>query len=136
VRVTDRLVGFGFVAAAAFNIVGILVVSEGLTNQVMFGVDPLFSLGGCLGVIVWGLLYLAQGRSWRQAPAVSAVLAVEKLFYASWWAWWMSANASTLPELAVRSPSAAAFYGSYGAGDALFAVFFALVAARAARSGP
>lgn len=130
---SPRAVTGGFWAAAAFNVVGILVVSEGLRNAVLFRTDPLFSLGGCLGVILWGLAYAAQSTAWRTAPAVTAALCLEKVFYAGWWAAWMAAHAGELPALGAESPTAAAFYGSYGLGDAAFAVFFAYATWRGRR---
>ncbi len=128
---SDRLITGGFWAAAAFNVVGILSATDGLTNEVLFSVDPLFSRGGCLAVMVWGLLYAAQSRTWRVAPAITAVLAVEKAFYAGWWAVWLARHGSELPALTAADPSVASFYRTYGAGDAAFAVFFAYAAWRA-----
>lgn len=127
----DSALTWGFWAAAAYNVVGILVFSHGLTNGVLFAADPLFGLGGCIGVILWGLAYAAQSRTWRQAPAVSAVFALEKVFYAGWWAAWLAEHGATLPALAAQSASAAAFYSVYGLGDAAFAVVFAAAAWRA-----
>ena len=129
----DGLVTVGFWVAAGFNVVGMLVSTDGLTNEVLFSVDPLFSRGGCLAVLCWGLAFAAQARSWRVAPAVSAAFAVEKSFYAAWWANWYRAHGSDLPALTAADPSVASFFRVYGPADAAFAVFFALAAWRAAR---
>lgn len=129
----DRVVTAGFWLAAAFNVVGILSATDGLTNEVLFAVDPLFSRGGCVAVMLWGALYAAQSRTWRVAPAVTAVLAVEKAFYAAWWATWLRAHGAELPALTAADPAVASFYRTYGAGDAAFAVFFAYAAWRGAR---
>ena len=123
----------GFLAAAAFNIVGILVFTRGLTNTALFDTDPaVFSRQGCVLILIWGLAYAAQSRTWRQAPLLSLVFAIEKACFAGWWALWMSQHAGELGALAERDPMAAAFYGAYGLGDAAFMGFF-LWAYRAAR---
>ncbi|MDP2310914.1 MAG: hypothetical protein Q8P18_33150 [Pseudomonadota bacterium] len=122
----DSLVRIGFCAAAAFNIAGMLVFTRLFTNEVLFATDPgLFSQQGCILVIIWGLAYLAQAASWRAAPWISAVFAVEKVFFAGSWLLWMSREAHRLPEISAADPLAGAFYGLYGVGDGLFAGFFA-----------
>jgi hypothetical protein len=128
----DARVRAGFYAAAGYNIAGTLLFSKGFTNTVLHETDPvLFSVPGCLLICVWGLAYLAQSRSWREGPAVSAVFAVEKLFYATWWVSWLALNAGRLGEIAAADPLAGAFYALYGAGDAAFCLFFAWAALRA-----
>lgn len=130
----DTTVRYGFYAAAAFNILGMLTFSKGLTNQALFDADPeLFSRSGCALVMVWGLAYLAQAASWRTAPWVSAVFAVEKLFFAGSWARWMAREGHRLPRIAEGDPLAGAFFGAYGVGDGLFALFFAWAFLRARR---
>lgn len=128
----DTSVRLGFHLAAAFNIVGILVFTRLFTSEVFFAIDPgLFSRQGCMLVMVWGLAYAAQAASWRAAPGVSAVFAVEKLFFAGSWLVWMSGNALRLPELFAADPLAGVFFGIYGVGDGLFALFFAVAALKA-----
>ncbi len=129
----DRFVTAGFLLAAAVNVVGILSASDGLTNEVLFSVDPLFSRGGCVAVVLWGMLYAAQAPTWRAAPAVTAVLAAEKAFYAAWWATWTRAHGADLPALTAADPSVASFFRVYGPIDAAFALFFGYAAWRAAR---
>ena len=124
----------GFYAAAAFNLLGMGLFSKGLTNTVLFETDPvMFSRPACLLVMVWGLAYAAQAHAWRVSPAVTAVLALEKLVFAAWWAVWMERHAADLTAVAARDALAGAFYGAYGLGDAAFMVFFAVAAARAVR---
>ncbi len=128
----DTFVRLGFYAAAAFNIVGMLVFTNLFTNDLLFETDPgLFSRQGCMLVMVWGLAYAAQSTSWRAAPMVSAVFALEKVFFAVSWLLWMMGNAHRLPEISAADPLAGAFYGLYGVGDALFAVFFGWAAWKA-----
>jgi hypothetical protein len=122
----------GFLAAALFNIGGILVFSKAFTNAALFETDPvMFSRPGCVLVIVWGLAYAAQSRTWRQAPAISAVFALEKFFYAGWWLAWLMTH--DLAPVFERDALAGAFYALYGAGDAAFGLFFVLAAWRARR---
>lgn len=131
----ENFVRLGFYAAAAFNIVGMLVFSRGLTNTTLFEVDPgLFSIQGCILVMVWGLAYLAQSVSWQAAPAISAVFALEKVFFVGAWLVWMSRYAHMLPEISAKDSLAAGFYGLYGVGDGLFALFFGWAAVRAWRA--
>ena len=128
----DDRVRYGFYAAAAFNIVGMGLFSRGLTNTELFAVDAeVFSLPGCVLILVWGLAYAGQSAAWRVAPGVTAVFALEKLLFAGRWLWWMAAHASELPAITARDPLAGAFYGAYGLGDAAFMVFFAWAAWRA-----
>ncbi len=130
----DRWVRIGFYAAAAYNIGGMLVFTRLGTNQVLFDTDPaLFSAAGCALVVVWGLAYLAQSVHWREAPFVSAVFVIEKLFFAGWWAVWLASDGHRLPEITAADPLAGAFYGLYGAGDAVSAVFFACAFLQARR---
>ncbi|MBI5366032.1 MAG: hypothetical protein HZA54_03265 [Planctomycetes bacterium] len=130
----DARIRLGFVAAAAFNIGGILVFTRALTNQAIFATDPaMFSRPACLLVMVWGLAYAAQARSWRAAPAISAVFALEKFIYAAWWCVWLAHRGGELAALAERDLPAGVFYAVYGAGDAAFGLFFAWAAWRARR---
>jgi hypothetical protein len=121
----DR-VGLGFLLAGAYNTL-ILVVSRGLSNDI--GVlDPLFSPDGCVGVLLWGVAYAAMYDRYATAPAISAVFAAEKAFYAGHWALWLAANAATLVPLAGADPLTAVFLAGYGLVDAAFMVFFGWVA--------
>lgn len=131
---SDRFVRAGFVAAAIFNIAGMLIFSKAFTNELMFATDPqMFSRPGCVLVMVWGLAYLAQARNWREAPAISGVFALEKFIYAGWWMVWISRHAATLGYLFEQDLLAGAFYSLYGAGDAAFGLFFTWAAWRACR---
>jgi hypothetical protein len=132
---SDRRVRAGFWAAAIFNIAGMLIFSKAFTNELLFTTDPqMFSRPGCVLVMVWGLAYLAQSRTWREAPAISAVFALEKFIYAGWWIVWISQYAATLASLFERDLLTGAFYSLYGAGDAAFGVFFAIAAFKARRA--
>jgi len=122
----------GFYAAAIFNIAGILVFTRALTNEAFFQADPsMFSRPACVVVMVWGLAYAAQARTWQTAPAISLVFAVEKLVYVLWWVGWLSKHGQELGGIFDRDMLAGVFYAIYGAGDAVFCLFFAWAARQA-----
>lgn len=127
----DRGIELGFLAAGAYNVLGMLSVSHGFTNEHLARVDPdVFSWLGQIAVILWGLAYWSVTRTHRSVPALIAVFAIEKLVYGVVWLRWMSLHAAELPRIAAESAQTASFYGSYGAGDLVFFVFFACVALR------
>lgn len=116
----------GFTIAALYNI-HIIVFSRGFSD-VLGEVDPTFGSGGSVGILLWGLAYLALRNRYAQAPAVALVFAIEKLYFASHWALWMSTHAGELPSMFNEDPLTGFFYAIYGAGDALFMAFFGWVA--------
>ncbi len=125
----------GFVAAAAFNIIGMLVVSKGLTNPLMAATDPVvYSLMGQIAVLLWGFAYLAVARSYLNVPFLLLVFCVEKLVYFTAWLMWLSTNGHMLPRIEAVSPTTAGFFMTYGAGDGLFAIFFGVMFIKALRA--
>jgi len=126
---SDRFFRWGFVAAGLFNLV-ILVVSHGFTNQVLFETDALFGAGGCAVIVLWGLAYMAVAPVYKQAWLVSAVFALEKLFFVVWWLRFLITRGDELPALWASDLASGFFYSTYGAGDAVFMVFFAIAAVR------
>ncbi len=119
-------VALGFVLAMAYNS-SILIFSKGLSGN-LGAIDPLFSPNGCIGVLLWGLAYLALARSYADAPAVALVFAVEKLFYGCHWLLWLKDHGGQLAEIRAADPLAGFFYSTYGSGDLVFMVFFGWVA--------
>jgi len=120
----DR-VSLGFVLAAVYNLC-IIVFSKGFGGD-LGEVDPLFGAGGCVGVLLWGLAYLALSRSYSTAPAVALVFAFEKLFYGSHWLLWLRDHSGDLGTLNDGDYLSNAFYSIYGLGDLVFMVFFGWV---------
>ena len=112
----------GFTIAALYNLC-IVIFSRGFSD-VLGAVDPLFGSGGSVGILLWGMAYYALRNRYAQAPAVALVFAVEKLFYAAHWAVWMGGHSGELPGLFDADPMTGLFFAIYGAGDALFMVFF------------
>ena len=118
----------GFLLAAAVNVFGILLFSQGLTNAYLRELDPqVFSIFGLLCILLWGLAYVATAKIYRQAKWLVAVFAVEKLVYFSAWVLWMSRYGSELPIIFEMSPLTWAFYVIYGPNDLIFAIFFGWV---------
>ena len=131
---TGQFIQYGFIAAGLYNLVGILVFSAGFTNDLLAQWYPeVFSLTGQIGIVLWGLAYIAAARNHERLPLMSAVFAVEKLLYTVTWIVWLSNNAQTLPELAEESPMTALFFSIYGLGDLVSCVFFAWVCWRSLR---
>jgi hypothetical protein len=132
----DRVITAGFLVGAAYNVVGMLVVTRAFSSETFFAVDSqLFSRPGCVLVMIWGLVYAAQSCYWKRAPAISAALALEKLFYVIWWVAWVVAHGAGLGELWRADPLSGFFFSAYGAGDALFGGLFGLAACRGSRGG-
>jgi len=123
----DRI-SLGFGLAALYNVC-IIVFSKGFSND-LGAVDPLFGPGGCIGVLLWGLAYLALARSYSTAPAVALVFAFEKLFYGCHWLLWLKDHSSELPAITESDPLTGSFFSIYGTGDLVFMVFFGWVAWR------
>ena len=121
-------ISWGFVIAALYNS-GIVYSSKGFGGD-LGAIDPLFSPLGCVGILLWGLAYLAMARSYKHAPAVVFVFALEKLMYGAHWLVWMRNHGSDLPEITAADPVTGSFFGAYGSGDLVFMVFFGWVAWR------
>ncbi len=126
---TPRQITFGFYAAAAVNVFGVLGVSQLYSNSLLnAGYPAVFSNFGLVCIQLWGLAYFSVAKTYAAVPALISVFALEKLAYVISWALWMAAHASELPAMAAASPQTAAFYAGYGLIDLAFGVFFAVVA--------
>ena len=119
-------VSLGFVLAMLYNS-SIILFSKGFGED-LGAIDPLFGPAGCIGVLLWGLAYLALARTYAHAPAVALVFAVEKLFYGCHWVLWLKDHGSELGTMRNEDPLTGSFYSIYGSGDLAFMVFFAWVA--------
>lgn len=125
----------GFLLAGAYNIGGVLLFSQGLTSSTLATQDPqAFSTLGLLAIMLWGCAYASVARVYPRVPALVLVFALEKLLYTGNWLLWLDTHAQRLPALFAEAPLTAVFYGIYGAGDLLFAIFFALIGIRAWRN--
>lgn len=121
-----RAMTYGLWLAAAYNIVGMLAFSQGFTNPLLHSTDPaVFSWLGQVSIILWGLAYASAARTYHTIPGLLWVFCLEKIVYGVAWLMWLNHQGHTLPQLADTAPFTALFFASYGAGDWLFAGFFA-----------
>ncbi len=115
----------GFLAAAAYNIFGILISSQGFSNPLLAQQDlAVFSWLGQVSILLWGLAYAATARNYLAMPHLCLVFFVEKMLYVVTWACWLVKNATHLPQLFGDSPLTALFFSVYGAGDLVFGLLF------------
>lgn len=120
-----NLIKNGFLASGIINVGGMLLFSKGLSNELLMATDPvLFSLPGCLSIILWGLAYIACRNAVFTAPYIALVFALEKLLYVVIWGIWLSQFGHTLPHLFEQDLLTGLFYAIYGANDALFMLLF------------
>lgn len=122
------LITAGFLAAAAYNIIGMLAVSQLFSNPLLADSDPVvYSWLGQIAVVLWGFAYLAVARSYHHVPFLLLVFFVEKMVYVVTWLMWLSTNGHMLTQIAAMSPVTAGFFKTYGAGDRLFGLFFGVI---------
>jgi len=122
----------GILLAAAYNIFGILIFSQGFSNPLLAQQDPaVFSWLGQVSILLWGLAYGAVAYRYLEVPSLLVVFFVEKMLYVVTWLCWLNTHASKLPELFNTSPLTALFFAVYGAGDLLFGLMFLLAARHA-----
>lgn len=121
----DKIKEYGFLAAGAVNIGGVLLFSLGLSNSVINQADPVvMSNFGLLSIILWGAAYIAVSRSYAAVPGLVVVFAVEKLLYVVAWCYWLWQSGHTLPAIWQQSWLAGTFMAIYGPNDFLFMIFF------------
>lgn len=119
----------GFILAGLANIVGILVVTHGMTSDTISTADPaVFSKFGILMIMVWGLAYLATVRFATTAILLPAVFAIEKLAYTINWIVWTNNHGDQVATLQASDWLGGFFMGGYGINDGLFCLFFTVVA--------
>ena len=115
----------GLIIAGLFNILGVLAFTKGFQDLTLGNYFPeLFSAWGLGGIILWGFAYLSLSSTYRAAPAILLVFAIEKFFYFGSWVWWQWNHFARLPEIWSEHPQAAVFYSVYGPGDLAFGMFF------------
>lgn len=125
---------WGFLAAAAFNILGMLGHTSGFTRTPAEALLPsLFGPESCLLIVLWGMAYAAVARRWHQVPALCVVFAFEKLFYTiTWVRFWQTASVDAVLR---DHPDAAPLLMAYGVGDGLFGLMFGVAAVMGLRGG-
>ena len=122
----SSLIRGGFVLAGLSNILGVLICSKGLTNDVMMGTQPgVMGLFGLIAIMLWGLGYIAVYQSYAHVRWLVAVFVIEKLAYVI--AWGSFLTSQSLSAVYEQDVLAGVFYTIYGANDFMFMVFFAYV---------
>ena len=125
----NRIIPLGFVFAGLVNIVGILVITGGMTRDSLALADPgVFSSFGIIAIMLWGAAYIATAPLARQSVWLPLVFALEKLVYAVNWALWRPGQDALIDQIASRDDLGAFFLQSYGLNDGLFCLFFLAVA--------
>eukprot|EP01094_Clydonella_sp_ATCC50884_P026732 TRINITY_DN7437_c0_g1_i1.p1 TRINITY_DN7437_c0_g1~~TRINITY_DN7437_c0_g1_i1.p1 ORF type:complete len:145 (+),score=51.98 TRINITY_DN7437_c0_g1_i1:159-593(+) len=115
-----------FYLSGVANIVGMLVFSQGFTSKRFLREYPaVFGVEGCIGVMLWGLAYIACARSFVHVPWICAVFTIEKLFYVGTWFHYMDENFDVIGILMHYDRLAGAFFIFYGLNDLFFAIVFA-----------
>lgn len=115
-----------FVIAGLSNILGVLLFSKGFTNETLMTAQPgVMGYFGLVGILLWGLAYIAVRKSYSKVPWLLGVFVVEKLAYVVVWIQWLTNN--SLSTLYDKDTFAGIFYTIYGVNDFLFGLFFAYV---------
>lgn len=126
---SDRLFRLGFLLAGVTNIVGILVITRWMTAPTLRQADPaVFGDFGILMIMLWGLAYIGTSDYCTRAVLLPLVFAVEKLAYTLNWHFWIRDHGQQLTVIREADLLGAFFLQSYGLNDALFGLFFLLVA--------
>eukprot|EP01013_Petalomonas_cantuscygni_P033371 TRINITY_DN60305_c0_g1_i1.p1 TRINITY_DN60305_c0_g1~~TRINITY_DN60305_c0_g1_i1.p1 ORF type:complete len:138 (-),score=2.92 TRINITY_DN60305_c0_g1_i1:446-859(-) len=121
----NRWVGPAFLAAGAVNILGMLLISRGFTNDVLAIADPhVFSAFGQALIVVWGMAYLSVARSWRMVPWLCLVFFIEKMFYVGAWLFWWGNSADQFASILEQDRMTAIFIAGYGVNDLAFGLLF------------
>lgn len=135
---TDTLIQRGFLLAGLVNLIGILLVTQGMTSTTILLADPaVFSGFGVVMIMLWGLAYIGTAGIAHRAVLLPLTFAIEKAAYTLNWVFWLDGHSAQLPAILEQDWLAGVFLGGYGINDGLFGLFFAAVAVRnwrAARS--
>jgi hypothetical protein len=81
-----------------------------------------------IGIILWGLAYIAVAKNFAAVKWLVTVFTIEKLAYAIVWAKWITTN--DVSQVFEQDTLTGVFYSIYGPSDFAFGVFFAVVAWR------
>ncbi len=116
----------GFILAGLSNILGVLICSKGLSNDVMMDTQPsVMGLFGLISIMLWGLGYIAVCKNYAHVRWLVAVFVIEKLAYVIAWTFFVTSQ--SLSAVYEQDLLAGVFYTVYGANDFMFMLFFAYV---------
>ncbi|AWH72934.1 hypothetical protein DCS32_01775 [Dokdonia sp. Dokd-P16] len=122
-----------FVVAGLSNVLGVLLLSKGFTNQVMMDTQPeVMGYFGLIGIVLWGFAYIAVSKSYASVPWLIAVFTIEKLAYVIVYLQWFTSHSITT--VYEQDTLAGVFYSIYGLNDFLFMLFFGWVFIRLNKS--
>ncbi len=123
----------GFILAGLSNILGVLICSKGLTNDVMMNAQPgVMGFFGLISIVLWGMAYIAVSANYTKVPLLIAVFAIEKLAYVI--AWGSFIGTQSLGAVYEQDFLAGFFYSIYGAMDLCFMLFFGFVFLKTTRN--
>ncbi len=126
---SKNIIYYGFIVAGLTNVVGGLVFSKFLTNDLLSSLQPsVLSDFGVVMIMIWGLAYIAVAKDHENTKWLVAVFALEKLAYVLVWLKWITNNDVSL--VLEQDLLTGIFYSIYGPSDFIFGVFFAVVAWR------
>lgn len=131
-----------FYLSGLINILGIGILAHGDIRQYIIGslssgysvsvvydsparyYPQVFGAEGCIGVILWGLAYIAVARKYKTLPLLCLVFCLEKIFYTVTWVNWYWSRYEEIGTFERGSPLLGLFFRLYGYNDAFFAVVF------------
>lgn len=119
-----KLIRIVYYSAACANVIGVMIFSKGLTNQVLINTHPtLFSQFGILMIMIWGLCYFVCTNAAYDYASISLVFALEKLAYVVTWIRFIQGDVdwSVLYE---KDLLAGLFYSIYGVVDGVYLLLF------------
>ncbi len=122
-----------FVIAGLSNVLGVLLLSKGFTNQVMMDTQPeVMGYFGLIAIVLWGVGYIAVSKSYASVPWLIAVFTIEKFAYVIVYLQWFTSHSITT--VYEQDALAGVFYSIYGLNDFLFMLFFGWVFIRLNKS--
>jgi hypothetical protein len=123
-----KLITAGFVLAGLVNIGAALTFTEGFRNAYIAELNPeVFSTPSAIGMMLWGLAYIAVSGKYRQVRALVAVFALERLVFFGWWVLWLFHKETLVSDIYATSTLTGIGVMSYGPVDLAFFFFFVWV---------
>jgi len=123
---STKIVSKLFVVAGLANVLGVLLLSKGFTNQVMMDTQPeVMGYFGLIAIVLWGFAYIAVSKNYAAVPWLIAVFIVEKLAYVIVYLKWFTSHSITA--VYDKDVFAGVFYSIYGLNDFLTMLFFGWV---------
>lgn len=122
----NNYIKIGFILAGLSNMLGVLICSKLLSNQVMMEAQPsVMGYFGLISIILWGLAYIAVSSTYTNVNKLIGLFVIEKLIYVVAWLSFISKN--SLADVYEKDMLAGVFYTIYGPNDFIFMIFFAFV---------